>query len=49
MLSQHDEAWYSDPEQPWGGSRKKRERDPDEERDRWIEAQIEDERERGAA
>ena len=35
--SPHDEPWFSDPDQPWGGSHKRIERDPDEERDRRID------------
>jgi hypothetical protein len=38
--SPHDEPWYSDPDEPWGGSRKKREIDPDDERDRQIERRL---------
>lgn len=35
--SPHDEPWFSDPDQPWGGSHKRIERDPDEERDRRMD------------
>ena len=28
--SPHDEPWFSDPHEPWGGSRRTREIDPDE-------------------
>ena len=35
--SPHDEPWFSDPDQPWGGSHKRIERDPDVERDRSID------------
>jgi hypothetical protein len=35
--SPHDEPWFSDPDQPWGGSHKRIERDPDEERDRLMD------------
>ena len=39
--SPHDEPWFSDPDQPWGGSHKRIERDPDAdyeaERDRRID------------
>jgi hypothetical protein len=35
--SEHDMPWFSNPDEPWGGSRKRIERDPDEERDRRID------------
>ena len=35
--SPHDEPWFSDPDQPWGGSHKRIERDPDVERDRQMD------------
>jgi len=35
--SPHDEPWFSDPDQPWGGSHKRIDRDPDVERDRRID------------
>ena len=42
--SEHDEPWYSDPDEPWGGSTSRRERDPDAECDRLREVAREDER-----
>lgn len=38
--SPHDEPWFSDPDQPWGGSHKRIERDPDYERDRAIDEAL---------
>jgi hypothetical protein len=35
--SPHDEPWFSDPDQPWGGSHKRIELDPDVERDRRMD------------
>ncbi len=35
--SPHDEPWFSDPDEPWGGSHKHIECDPDEEYERMRE------------
>jgi hypothetical protein len=35
--SLHDEPWFSDPDEPWGGSHRKIMCDPDDERDREID------------
>jgi hypothetical protein len=44
--SEHDMPWFSDPDQPWGGSHKRIERDPDAdyeaERDRRIDDALTD-------
>jgi hypothetical protein len=40
--SPHDEPWFSDPDQPWGGSHKRIERDPDYERDCAIDDALTD-------
>jgi hypothetical protein len=42
--SPHDEPWFSDPDQPWGGSHKRIERDPDYERDLAIDDALTDSR-----
>ena len=38
--SPHDEPWFSDPDEPWGGSHKRIERDPDDERDRIMDEAL---------
>lgn len=40
--SLHDEPWYSDPDEPWGGSRRKIERDPDLELERIRQFEIDE-------
>jgi hypothetical protein len=40
--SPHDEPWFSDPDQPWGGTKRKRYVDPDEAYDRMLDQEIED-------
>jgi hypothetical protein len=40
--SPHDEPWFSDPDQPWGGSHKRIERDPDADYDAERDRRIDD-------
>ena len=42
--SPHDEPWFSDPDEPWGGSRTERDRDPDAEYERLRDIEIADAR-----
>ena len=40
--SEHDMPWFSDPDEPWGGSHKRIERDPDADYDAMRDRQIDD-------